>query len=61
MGLQTRQAQSITWATKRKRFDNISDKKKAEIDAAWRAYHDNPKMTLEEVQNRILEIATRKK
>jgi hypothetical protein len=49
MGLQTRQAQSITWATKRKLFDNISDKKKAEIDAAWRAYHDNPKMTLEEV------------
>jgi hypothetical protein len=33
MGLQTRQAQSITWATKRKLFDNISDKKKAEIDA----------------------------
>jgi hypothetical protein len=58
LGIEPRQLQSITWVAKRNLFDRgLTDEETADIDAAWREYHDDPSMKLADVQKRVVKIA----
>ncbi|WP_155255198.1 DUF7178 family protein [Bradyrhizobium elkanii] len=57
LGIQPRQLQSAVWVVKREAFGNLSKKQIAAVEDAWRAYHDDPKVTLEATQATIAELA----
>ena len=53
LGIQPRQLQSAVWVVKRDTFGELSKKTQGEVEQAWRDYHDNPKITLPETQQKI--------
>ncbi|MBT1509443.1 hypothetical protein KIP88_02915 [Bradyrhizobium sp. SRL28] len=56
LGIQPRQLQSAVWVVKRDTFGNASKKTQDAIEAAWHAYHDNPKVTLEQTRSAIAKL-----
>jgi hypothetical protein len=57
LGLQPRQLQSAVWVVKRTVFGKLSDKENADVEAAWKKYHDDPTVTLAQTQQAIADIA----
>jgi hypothetical protein len=52
-----RELQSILWEHKISLFKNAPKAKKALVREAWQRFHDNPNISLEQTQQRVLRIA----
>lgn len=56
LGIQPRQLQSAVWVVKRNTFGELGAKQQGAVEAAWRKYHDDPKVTLADTQRTIAEL-----